>query len=74
MREQIEAVLQTIRAALRRDGGDVELVAVSDDGVVTLRAIGSCAHCPISLMTVRAGIESTLRERVPQISRVVTVR
>jgi len=74
MREQIEAVLAAIRPALLRDGGDVQLVDVSDDGVVKLRACGSCAHCPISLMTVRAGIEKALRERLPSILRVITVR
>src|SRR5207249_1242351 len=54
MREQIEAVLAAIRPALLRDGGDVQLVDVTDDGVVTLRACRSCSHCPVSRMTLRA--------------------
>jgi Fe-S cluster biogenesis protein NfuA len=74
MRDQVEAVLADIRPCLQRDGGDVELVGVSDDGVVTLRALGWCAGCPVSLMTLRAGIENTLRERLPAVARVVTVR
>jgi Fe-S cluster biogenesis protein NfuA len=74
MRERIEAVLAAIRPGLQRDGSDVELVGVSDDGVVTLRAIGWCGGCPVSLMTLRTGIENTLRERLPEVARVVTIR
>lgn len=74
MREQIEAVLATIRPAIQRDGGDMQLVDISDDGVVTVRATGYCFLCPLSLMTLQAGVENTLRERVPTVSKVVFVR
>lgn len=74
MREAIEAVLDAIRPGLERDGGGVEVVDVSEAGVVTLRALGGCFCCPVSLMTLRAGVENTLRERVPAVSKVVFVR
>ena len=73
MREQVEAALQTIRQSLQRDGGDVELIEVSAEGVVKLRAIGKCL-CPMSMSLLQAGLENQLRQRVPQVTRVVTVR
>jgi Fe-S cluster biogenesis protein NfuA len=73
MRDQIEAVLATIRPSLQRDGGDVELIEVSDDGVVKLRALGKCL-CPMSMTLLQAGIENTLRKSIPSVSKVVTVR
>jgi Fe-S cluster biogenesis protein NfuA len=73
MRDQIEAVLAAIRPGLQEDGGDVELVDVSDDGVVKVRAVGSC-RCPVSMMTLAQGIENALRERIPQILKVLAVR
>jgi Fe-S cluster biogenesis protein NfuA len=73
MREQVEAALQAIRQCLQRDGGDVELIEVSPDGVVKLRAVGKCV-CPFSMSLLQAGIENQLRQRVPTVTRVVTVR
>ena len=74
MRDKIEAVLATIRPALQRDGGDVQIVDLSDAGEVTLRATGYCFLCPVSLMTLQAGVENSLREQVPEVSKVVFVR
>jgi Fe-S cluster biogenesis protein NfuA len=70
MRSQIEAALEKIRPSLQRDGGDIELVGVSDDGVVTVRLTGACGGCPMSQMTLRHGVERLLREHVPSIVRV----
>ena len=70
MRSQIEAALEKIRPSLQRDGGDIELVGVSEDGVVTVRLTGACGGCPMSQMTLRHGVERLLREQVPGISRV----
>jgi Fe-S cluster biogenesis protein NfuA len=70
MRLQIEAALEKIRPSLQRDGGDIELVGVSEDGVVTVRLTGACGGCPMSQMTLRHGVERLLREHVPGISRV----
>jgi len=70
MREKVEEVLNKIRPALIRDGGNVELVSV-DDGVVTVKLTGACAGCPMSTMTLKMGIESVLKEEIPEIREVV---
>ncbi len=72
MREKVEAALEQIRPALRADGGDVELVDVSD-GVVKLRLRGACAGCPMATMTLQHGIERVLKEQVPEIKEVVAI-
>ncbi len=72
MREKIEAVLNQITPVLQADGGDVELVEVSD-GVVKVRLTGACAGCPMSAMTLRMGIERVLKEQLPDIKEVVAV-
>jgi len=71
MREEVEAVLAQIRFALQADGGDVELVDVSDEGVVKLRLKGACAGCPMSTMTLKHGIEKVLKEKIPGVKEVV---
>lgn len=73
MREKVKAVLDEIRPALQADGGDVELVDITKEGVVKVRLVGACAGCPMSTMTLALGIERTLKERVPEIKRVEAV-
>ena len=73
MREQVEQVLERIRPALQADGGDVELVEITTDGVVKLRLQGSCIGCPSSTMTLQMGIERALKNEIPQIARVEAV-
>jgi Fe-S cluster biogenesis protein NfuA len=72
MREKIDMVLNEIRPALLADGGDVELVDVSE-GVVTLRLTGACSGCPMAAVTLRHGIEALLKEQVPEVEQVVAV-
>lgn len=72
MREKVEEVLEKIRPALRRDGGDVELVDVKD-GVVKVRLTGACGGCPMSVMTLQFGIERMLKENIPEVKRVEAV-
>ena len=70
-RDKIEEVLDSIRPALRSDGGDVELIDYDeDDGVVQLRLMGACGSCPVSMMTLRQGIERRLMMAVPQVRAV----
>lgn len=71
-KEKVEAVLARIRPALQADGGDVELVDISE-GVVKLRLKGACSGCPMSTMTLRMGIERALRAELPEIKEVVAV-
>ena len=73
MKEQILKALDAIRPFLQADNGDVELVEVSEDGIVKVRFIGDCENCPMSTMTLRAGIERALLKAIPQIRRIESV-
>jgi Fe-S cluster biogenesis protein NfuA len=72
-KEKVKAVLEEIRPYLKADGGDAELVEVMEDGVVRIRLVGACGHCPMSTMTLKMGIEKKLREKIPGIKEVVAV-
>ena len=74
MKEKVEEVLAQVRPVLQADGGDVELVEISEpEGVVKLKLTGACAGCPMSTMTLRNGIEKILKEKVPEVKEVVAV-
>ncbi len=73
MKEKVEKVLEDIRPGLQADGGDVELVDVSDDGVVKVRLTGACAGCPMSTMTLKIAIEQRLKEKIPEVKAVEQV-
>ena len=73
MKEQVEAVLAKIRPSLQADGGDVELVAVTDAGVVQVKLTGACKGCPMSQMTLKNGIERLLLAQVPGLKAVEAV-
>jgi Fe-S cluster biogenesis protein NfuA len=67
-REKIEAVLESIRPALRTDGGDVEFIDFdAEDGIVQLRLMGACGSCPVSTMTLKQGIERRIIMAVPEV-------
>ncbi len=70
---QIEEVLKRIRPYLQQDGGDVEVVNIKDDSIVELRLLGSCLGCPMSQMTLRAGVERVLMKELPWVKRVEQV-
>jgi len=72
MKEKVEAALNKVRPALQADGGDVELVEVTD-GVVKVRLTGACGGCPMSQMTLKMGIERHLKREVPEVKEVVSV-
>ena len=72
MREKVQAALDQIRPFLQADGGDVELVDVKDN-IVYVRLTGACGGCPMSQMTLKAGIEERVREQVPEITSVEAV-
>jgi Fe-S cluster biogenesis protein NfuA len=73
LKERVKEVLDKVRPALQADGGDVELVDVSEDGLVKVRLKGACAGCPMSQMTLKQGIESTLKQEIPEVKQVVSV-
>lgn len=73
LKERIESALEMSRPYLRADGGDVELLRIGDDGVVELRFHGTCTICPMSRMTLRAGVERIILRCAPEIKRVEAV-
>jgi Fe-S cluster biogenesis protein NfuA len=73
MKEEIKKALEDIRPNLQADGGDVELVNVTEDGVVEVKLKGACAGCPMSQMTLKMGIEKYLKKIVPAVKEVRSV-
>ncbi len=74
MREKILKIIdESIRPGLQMDGGDIELVDVDSEGVVTVRLKGACGGCPMSQMTLSMGVERKLKEEIPEVTRVVAV-
>jgi len=73
MREKVEKALEKIRPMLEADGGNVDLVEVTDDGVVKLKLTGTCGCCPMSQMTLKMGIERILKQEVPEIKEIVAL-
>lgn len=73
VRERVEAALERIRPAVQMDGGDVQLVDVSEDGVVTVQLMGACGGCPMSMLTLKAGIERIIKAQVPEVTEIVAV-
>ncbi|MDB5085336.1 MAG: hypothetical protein JWN30_2222 [Bacilli bacterium] len=74
LRDRVQEALDKIRPGLMSDGGDAELVDVdADNGVATIRMVGACGGCPMSTMTLKMGIERTIRAAVPEIVEVVAV-
>jgi Fe-S cluster biogenesis protein NfuA len=73
MRQEVQEALDIVRPQLQADGGDAELVDVTDEGVVKLRLTGACGGCPMSQMTLKMGIERILKEKVPSVKSVEAV-
>lgn len=73
MKEKVKQVLERIRVMLQADGGDIELVDVTDDGVVKVKLKGTCAGCPFSQLTIQMGVERELKKSIPGVKRVVAV-
>lgn len=71
-KEAVEAVLDEVRPMLRMDGGDCEVVSV-EAGDVTLRLLGACDGCPLSMRTLKSGIERIVKEKVPGVHQVTTL-
>ncbi|OFX29885.1 MAG: hypothetical protein A2X08_12875 [Bacteroidetes bacterium GWA2_32_17] len=73
MLTKVNNVLDSVRPYLQDDGGDIELIEVTDDMIVKVRLQGACGTCPYSLMTLKNGVEETLRREIPEIKEVVSV-
>lgn len=72
MKEKVEQAIGKIRPFLQRDGGDIELIDV-ENGVVKVKLKGACGSCPMSMMTLKMGVEKTIKEEIPEIKEVVAV-
>lgn len=72
-KEKIKQKIEEIRPMLQRDGGDVELVDITDDGVVKVRLKGTCSHCAMSIITLKMGIEGYLKKNIPEVKSVENV-
>ena len=73
MKDRVEKALAKVRPMLEADGGNVELVEVTADGVVKLKLKGSCGCCPMSQMTLKMGIERIIKQEVPEVKEVVAI-
>jgi Fe-S cluster biogenesis protein NfuA len=73
MRDRVEKAIEKIRPFLQQDGGDIELVDVSEDGVVKVKLKGACGGCPMAQMTLKDGVERALKEAIPEITSVEAV-
>ncbi len=74
LRSRVAEAINLIRPAIQQDGGDVELIDVSDDGIVKIRFHGACCGCPSANMTLYGGIRRVVCEKVPEVKQVVAVR
>lgn len=70
---KIKETLDNVRPYLQEDGGDVEFLEITDEGIVKVKLLGACVDCPLSMMTLRAGIERALLNAVPGIKRVEAI-
>ncbi len=73
LKQKVEKALETIRPYLKADGGNVELVKINENGIVEVKLTGACVGCPMSQMTLRAGVERAIIREVPGIKRVEAV-
>ena len=71
--EQVEAALDSIRPYLEADGGNVSVEEITPEGVVKVKLLGSCGSCPMSIMTLKAGIEQSIKKAVPQITAIEAI-
>jgi len=73
LEERVEMVLLQVRPYLLMDGGDVQLIKVTKEGIVEIRFLGSCESCALRPMTLRAGIERAIMQKIPEIKRIEAV-
>ena len=73
MRERVEKALEDIRPYLQADGGGVELIDVTSNGIVKVRLTGACGGCPMSKMTLKNGVERAIKSKVIEVKQVISV-
>lgn len=73
-KEKLNTILDKIRPSIQSDGGDVELVNVREDNVIEVRLTGACKGCPMATLTLKAGIERIIKEEIPEVKEVISVK
>ena len=73
LREKVEAALDEIRPFLQSDGGDISLVSIDDDKFVKVQLEGACVGCSVNQMTLKSGVEMTIKKHAPQIEKVINI-
>jgi Fe-S cluster biogenesis protein NfuA len=73
LKEKVEKVLESIRPNLQADGGNIELVDVSKEGIVKIKLTGACNNCPMSAMTLQYGVTNTIKQAIPEIKEVLSI-
>lgn len=73
LQDRVADIIRQLRPAVQSDGGDIELVGVDDAGVVTVRLHGACIGCPSAAITLKMGVEQSLKDNIPEIQKVVCV-
>lgn len=73
LKEKVEKAIQNVRPSLQADGGDIELVNVTDEGVVEVKLTGACNGCPMAQITLKEGVEKYLKQEIPEVSSVVSI-
>ncbi|NEV94698.1 NifU family protein [Psychroflexus sp. YR1-1] len=74
LRRSIETALDEIRPFLKSDGGDIELISIEDDSLVKVQLMGTCVDCTVNQMTLKSGVEMTIKKHAPQIKEVINVK
>lgn len=73
LRDRVAEIIKELRPAVQGDGGDIELIDIDDQGVVSVRLHGACIGCPSSGMTLKLGVEQSLKSRIPEVREVICV-
>jgi Fe-S cluster biogenesis protein NfuA len=73
LKDKVEKALESVRSHLQADGGNVELIDVSEDGIVKVKLTGACGSCPMSAMTLQYGVTNAIKQAVPEVKEVQSV-
>ncbi len=73
MKEKVQALINDVRPKLQADGGDIELIDVTGDGIVKVKLLGACGGCPMAQMTLKMGVERYLKSKLPEVQKVESV-
>ncbi len=73
LNQKVQNVIEQVRPYLQQDGGDINFIEITDDNVVNVELTGACGACPFSTMTLKNGVEATLKKVIPEIKEVVAI-